>query len=81
MHKGTSIRVDRIDGDILTTTSGRFKFGPVPNDHKGHSDLPVPFVLIAADDTQPDASMIRVSIDEGCGCYFALYPQETESPR
>ena len=76
MYEATTIRIDRLDADIATTASGRFKIGPMQTAYEGHVDPKVGDVLIVAKTTPKDESSVLVSVYKGCGCHFLIYPQE-----
>ena len=76
MHKGTTIRVDRLDGDAIDTTSGCFKLGPMPPAHRQHTQRLRPgSILVTAHEAPENATSFMVSVHEGCGCQFLIYPE------
>jgi hypothetical protein len=76
MHQATTLRIVRIEADIITTTGGRFTFGPMPAAHvdERHADPKVNDILITARHTPKDAPHVVVYVYNGCGCQFLIYP-------
>ncbi len=74
LPKGMTLRITKLAGSLITTsTSAGYRLGPMPREHAAHPGPKVGDILVV--ENPQELGQALVTIYNGCGCRFMLYPE------